>query len=342
MNLRISSKEKKLFFQVASSHLGLPVHIIEKDFWVCWILKLLFSLDDIKDNLTFKGGTSLSKVYKKIKRFSEDIDISIEKTYLGFEGNKDPSHVGRKKADNLIKELGESCKYFVQNVLKEKLEEVISKEFPEQIFKHENDWKLRIDQEDKDGQTLLFYYPIDQKVISEYIRPFVKIEMGARGEHWPVEINKITPYVAEGVPDGISKKEFELKVLSIERTFWEKATILHMYANYPEDKDIPPKQSRHYYDIHCLVNSNNIKAASLENIELLKKVAEHKKLYFRSGWANYEHAKNKKTLKIIPPERILNEMEKDYKKMREMFFEEPPIWEDIIKSLTEFEKSLKS
>ena len=104
--IKLTDENKIATFSKAESHIGFSEDIIEKDFWVCWILKELFQLNEIKDHLTFKGGTSLSKIYKVIDRFSEDIDISVEKAFLGFKGDKDPANVGPKQAKKLIDESG--------------------------------------------------------------------------------------------------------------------------------------------------------------------------------------------------------------------------------------------
>jgi hypothetical protein len=329
-----TAEEKKVYFQQASVDLGLPIQIIEKDFWVCWTLKTLFQLETINDNLTFKGGTSLSKVYDLIRRFSEDIDISVDKEFLGFKGDRNPTKAtSNKKAKDLIKELGESCQIFVDQNLRVELLSV----FKNDLSNVKEEWSLEIDPDDKDKQTILFFYPRCDIPISEYVRPAVKIEVGARADHWPVSMRKITPYVVESIPQGFETKYFEIRVLNAERTFWEKATILHMYANYPVEKQAPERQSRHYYDFYCLINSDVFKNA-VDDIDLLGKVTAHKSLYFRSGWADYENA-IKGSLKIIPSGKVLSVMEKDYKAMNEMFFGEIPAWEEIIIVLSKFEKN---
>ena len=107
----LSSKERELFFREASSELNIPFSIIEKDFWVVWTLARLFSIAELKNNLTFKGGTSLSKVYGLIERFSEDIDVSIEKDFLGFgtpENDPDKA-VSNKKQRAALENLSKAC-----------------------------------------------------------------------------------------------------------------------------------------------------------------------------------------------------------------------------------------
>ena len=154
------------------------------------------------------------------------------------------------------------------------------------------------DQEDPDAQTLLFEYPSETSKAG-YIRPLVKIEIGARSEHWPVSEHKIQSYAKEALKEKIHESEIWVRVLNAERTFWEKATILHQYAHLPEDKKLPPRISRHFYDFFRLLNSE-IKEKALIETALLERVAIHKSIYFASSWANYGTAR-KETLKLFPP-----------------------------------------
>ncbi len=340
---KMSPRGKVPFYTAAAESVGLPVHIIEKDYWVTWLLDILFTMDEIKDQLTFKGGTSLSKVYNQIRRFSEDVDLSIEKAYFGFSGDRNPIDAeSKKKAKKLIVELNEKCKDFVQIELKNKLELAIEKELSSGDWSCEMgvDWRIEVDTHDSDGQTLLFYYPTFSSKENGYVLPSVKIEMGARADHWPVEMHEVSSYLAQGLPKTLNDSNTEIRVLSVERTFWEKATILHMYGNFPDDKMIPIRQSRHYYDFYCLLSSE-AKIKAMDRIDLLEKVAQHKEVYFRSGWADYDSAKDKKTLKLIPSVQVLEGMKKDYSSMGEMFFEEPPDWNQVIALISDFENSLR-
>jgi hypothetical protein len=327
---QLAQSEKISILQKAAGTSEKSETIFEKDFWVCWTLGKLFSITELKDHLTFKGGTSLSKVYGVIHRFSEDIDISIEKNYLGFSGDQDPEKFGSNKRNLILKELSEACQNFVKNKIMPELIKIISAQIPDKT------WRIEIDPNDPDEQTILFYYPESTSSKSGYIRPSVKIEFGARSEHWPVSQQKIQSYLKTALPNLIIENQIEIKVLNIERTFWEKATILHMYAHFPDSKNVPIRQSRHYYDFYCLLESK-FKNDSQNLIDLLVRVAEHKSIYFRASWASYETAK-KGTLKLLPPQRILSEMEADYEKMAEMFFNEQPSWNKIIESIGDFEK----
>lgn len=195
-------------------------------------------------------------------------------------------------------------------------------------------WQVFADQ-DPDAQTLLFEYP-SKTSKAGYICPLVKIEIGARSEHWPVSEHRIKSYAKEALKEKIHESEILVRVLNAERTFWEKATILHQYAHLPEGKKLPPRISRHYYDSFRLPNSE-IKEKALIETALLECVVIHKNIYFASSWANYGTAR-KETLKLFPPARLLKELKKDYALMQAMFFREIPGWEFILKAIEQFEK----
>ncbi|NNM43778.1 MAG: nucleotidyl transferase AbiEii/AbiGii toxin family protein, partial [Chlamydiae bacterium] len=298
--------------------------------WVVWVLERLFSLEKIKSHLTFKGGTSLSKVYKMIDRFSEDIDLSIEREVLGFGWPDDPENApSKKKQRAVLDNLSKTCSNYVQTEMLNSLKEAIVTKLGTT-----KGWQIFSDQDDPDAQTLLFEYP-SKTSKNGYIRPLVKIEIGARSEHWPVSERKIQSYAKEALKKQIYEPEVCVRVLNAERTFWEKATILHQYAHLPEDKKIPPRISRHFYDFFRLLNSE-IKETALTEAALLERVAMHKSIYFASNWANYGTAR-KGTLKLLPLARILKDLEKDYVLMEAMFFREVPEWQSILKTIEKFE-----
>lgn len=202
-----------------------------------------------------------------------------------------------------------------------------------------NGWRIFPDQGDLDAQTLLFEYPSETPKVG-YIRPLVKIEMGARSEHWPVSEHNIHSYAKEALKEKIHEPEVSIRVLNAERTFWEKATILHQYAHLPKDKKLPPRISRHFYDFFRLLNSE-IKKKALQEVVLLERVASHKNLYFSSSWANYTTAR-KGTLKLFPLDYVLKDLEKDYALMETMFFREIPDRNLILQTIGTFEKEFNS
>ncbi|MBM3207575.1 MAG: nucleotidyl transferase AbiEii/AbiGii toxin family protein [Chlamydiae bacterium] len=327
----LTQDERELFFQTAADIQNMSFEIIEKDFWVVWILGRLFSLEKVRPYLTFKGGTSLSKVYKLIDRFSEDIDLSIERDFFGFGTPNNPENAPSKKKQNLlIENLSEACSSYVQNELLHELTNAISAELGTN-----KGWQLLADSDDPDCKTLLFEYQ-SKKSNADYVRPIVKIEIGARSEHWPVSDHIVHSYTKEALKEKVHEPETKIRVLNAERTFWEKATILHQYVHLPADKKLPPRISRHFYDFFRLLNSP-IKKKAIEESNLLERVANHKSIYFASGWASYGTAR-KGTLKLVPPPHVLKELQKDYGLMESMIFREIPAWELILKTIGQFEE----
>jgi len=323
----LESNERRLFFEAAAAELKMPFEIVEKDFWVVWTLGKLFSLPDLKNNLTFKGGTSLSKVFGIIHRFSEDIDLSIEKNFLGSE---DPEKVASgKKRRAILDKLSTACSSYVQNELYNALESSIAASLGRL-----NKWQLSVDDDDPDKQTLQFQYPTTTPK-GGYIRPSVKIELGARSEHWPVSDHKIESYAKEALKDKVAEPEVIVKTLNAERTFWEKATILHQYAHLPAGKSLSARISRHHYDFFCLLNSD-VKAKAIADQDLLERVAVHKGIYFASAWASYETAR-KGSLRLSPPQRIVADLKRDYGLMKDMFFGPVPEWSDVLNAIEKFE-----
>lgn len=330
--LQLTSKQRVELFESAALKTGMDAVILEKDFWVCWTLKELFRLPTIGEHLIFKGGTSLSKVFKIIERFSEDIDVSIDRNFLGFGGPNEPeAGASNKEKQRRVEALKAACQKKIAGELLPALEAAIKSK-----VRRDDKWSLRSDDEDPDKQTLLFDYPTSfAPDATGYIRRAVKIEMGARADHWPCEIKTVTPYVAEQFPQGFKEASCAVKVLAADRTFWEKATILHAEFHRPVDKPMPERFSRHYGDFYELIHKGVSKSANAK-LELLARVAEHKNLFFKSSWAKYGEA-TKGTLRIAPPEQRLKALRDDYAKMQQMFFGEQPEFDKIIALLKKWE-----
>jgi len=328
----LTTDEKKPYFETAAANAGnISAYIMEKDFWVCWTLKRLFSIPSLKNHLIFKGGTSLSKVFKVIERFSEDIDVSISKEFLGFGGDNDPEKArGSNKIKAKIQELDEVCSIYVNNQLLADLQKEI-----ETALGTANGWKLEPDPDDKDKQTILFLYPSIGAKNSGYIKPWVKIELGARSDHWPAHQYTLQPYLSLHIADALGSPDVKLMVMDAKRTFWEKATILHSYTHLPEGKTIGERQSRHLYDFYQLLQTKYAKEAT-SDLDLLARVATHKSIYFRAGWAKYEEA-TKGTLRLLPGREVQEFMRQDFEQMQEMIFGKIPTWKEILAAIKKFE-----
>jgi hypothetical protein len=330
--VKLDPQERWIFFEGTAAPRNMQGPIVEKDFWVCWTLKELFGLPVVGENLIFKGGTSLSKVFKVIERFSEDVDVSIDRGFLGFGGANDPE-AGRsnKEKQRRIEALRMACQRTIARELRPRLEAAIKSK-----IRGGDNWSLRADEADPDRQTLLFEYPTSYaRDTSAYIRRAVRIEMGARSDHWPCETKSIMPYVAEQFPRGFAEPSCNAKVLSVERTFWEKATILHAEFHRPTDKAMPERFSRHYCDFYELIRKG-VSTSATAKLDLLARVAAHKALFFKSSWANPGTAA-KGTLRVVPPEHRLKALREDYAKMQPMFFGEPPRFDVMMEALYQWE-----
>ena len=336
---KLSNVERNELFRESASKRGLNTQIIEKDFWVCWTLKQLFELREINKQLIFKGGTSLSKIYNVIERFSEDIDVAIDREYLGFSGEHDLRNLSVKERDKIVNALDTACKDTVQNYVYNSLTESFSEIIGKQSA---NGWQLTIDENDPYGQTILFTFPRGDvsTVELDYIKPIVRIELGARPENQPIERHLIQSYAAEDFPQMFKNPAHEITVLSAERTFWEKATILHDQYHRSEDYKTADRISRHYYDLFKLAKSG-IAEKAIKDLNLLEKVVINKKSFFYRAGAKYDEALIGQ-LHLIPSPARLEALKRDYDKMNPMFFVKPPKFDEIIEVLTALEKEINS
>ena len=331
---QLDRDERRQLWDRAVQNLGtLPPAMIEKDFWVCWTLAQIFALAGARDHFIFKGGTSLSKVWRVIHRFSEDIDVSLSREWLGFEGQRDPEGASSgKQRRRLLDELAKACACRLKNEVAPALRDAMAKVLGPK------GWTLEIDADDP--QTLLLAYPtaLDDAPLMAYIRPMVRIECGARSDRWPMETAKVMPYVAEAFPDRIRDAAVELPVLGIERTFWEKATILHAEAHRPDATRAPARFSRHYSDLAAMAD-HTVATRALARDELRARVVAHKQAFFASGWTRYETAVPG-TFRLLPDAQRLDALARDYASMREMFFAAPPPWNDVVQSLEALERKI--
>lgn len=334
---RLPATDRADLFTASAAKRGVNVIIVEKDFWVCWALMQLFGLSESPASLVFKGGTSLSKVWGVIDRFSEDVDLSFNRDDLGFSGEFDPAKArSSKKRSQQLEQLSKACSAMIQDVFAPQLNAAFAAAL--ETTQGEK-WRLEIDP--NDPQTILFHYPASiargAGNDAAYLRPFVKLELGARSDPWPSEVASIQSFAAEDFPQAFKQPSCRVKVIAAERTFWEKATILHSWHHAPPDRRLRDRQSRHYYDVAKLYQSP-IGARALADLELLRSVARHKSIFFAAAWARYDQAIPGK-LRLVPPDSRLPELERDYRFMQnEMIFGQAPELSSILDTLKVIEE----
>lgn len=321
-----SADEKAQVFKEADERLGIPARIVEKDFWVSWTLRELFALPKFGSSLTFKGGTSLSKGWKLIERFSEDIDIVIDRDSLGFPGD-------RLSRNQLEKLKTASSKRVVEDILPELRKRITRR------LQTDAKWAMEAAgvEEDSSLQTLLFQYPTEFSDATGYVGPIVKIELGARSEIEPAESPKIRPLLADAFPKLFADASFPVRTVAPRRTFWEKAMLLHEETCRPKGKTRKARLSRHYYDLWCLINKG-VAGEAMRDEGLFERVAAHRKNFFRYGWMDYATL-SKGRLRVLPLPEQESEWRRDYEAMRgEMFFRTPPKFDEVLKVAADFEK----
>jgi hypothetical protein len=320
-------------FRQAAAELGFAKAIVEKDFWVCWSLERLFALPSFGDHLIFKGGTSLSKAYDVIHRFSEDVDLSLDRAQLGFSGDRDPelTDLSSGKRKSLLQDLQEAAEATVAGPLLEEINAVFSASL-------EQPYSLSVDEDDP--QTVLFAYPSLHADSDSYVQPVVRFEFGARGAQLPAEQRPIVTYVQQAFPDLTGLNAVDVRTLGIERTFWEKATILHMLFHQDAKKPLADRMSRHYYDMAQLTQ-HDAKARALANLDLLSEVGHHKSVFFKAAWARYEDAKPG-SLRLVPSTELESALRRDYAGMREMIMGDAPSFDDVMTVIAALEAEINA
>lgn len=323
----LSDKDRDFIFSVVSAKKGLRKAIIEKDFWVCLTLDYLFNKSIYGKYFIFKGGTSLSKGFNLINRFSEDIDLILNCESLGITKQELLKARSNTKQDSFNKNVNNLAKDFIREKLLPDLKDGLFN-----LLKKEINVEIDI----ADGQVINFYYP--KLYGSESILQFIKLEIGPLASLEPTQNITIRSYVGEEMKDILEDNSFNVLTISPIRTFWEKATILHREANRLMEKDMPKRYSRHYYDLYMLGHSI-YKDEALQNIALLKEVVTFKNKFYRDNWAKYEETLEK-NFKLVPPDYRLKQLKSDYKNMQDMLYGNVPTIDQILKYLKQLETEI--
>jgi len=321
---RLSSVElRELFIQTAAIK-GMTPAIIEKDFWVCWTLGRLFSHPELSKLLMFKGGTSLSKVFKLIERFSEDIDLILDWRVLV--GDEDPLlDRSNTKQGNFNKVLVEKSAAYIGSELLLTISAALAP-----ICTCE----LAAD----DVQVINVKYPA--AFSDGYLRPEIRLEIGPLAAWTPSDSFRVQSYAAEAFPQIFKQGYCSVQAIRAERTFWEKATILHHEFHRPEGKPQPLRYSRHYYDL-VMMSAASIKDSALADFALFEDVIAFKQRFYQRGWARYNEAKLG-ACKLVPSGHVLAAVKKDYAQMRNLIFGRYPSVDEMMIVLQKLEDEINA
>ena len=335
--LQLPVQDRRDVFDAAAEQRKTLSTYIEKDFWVCLVLDILYNgLPSGHPRLLFKGGTSLSKAYQLIERMSEDVDLVVFRNDLGFEGEKDPSssELSGKQRKRLAEELKETASAYICGKLKDDLTARAAVVSPEST--------IIIDADDSDSSTLLFQYPslfpFDN---AAYIQPRVKLEGGARSALDPHQNRSIETYIA----DILTEWDFSVAnvtTIDPQRTFWDKIMILHGWScGYRDEQRLPSDRqrlSRHYYDV-ATIYQNPVGKAAVKNNELREDVRQYTKQFFNRGWMKLDEAVPG-SFKLAPSENLQQALITDYQAMQGMMLGETPTFEEIMEAISALESEI--
>ena len=313
-------QRSELFLETATL-MNTTNSIVEKDFWVVWTLDKIFSDDRLNKILMFKGGTSLSKVFNLIGRFSEDIDLILDWRLVSNE-NPLNDQESKNKQVRFNEQINENAKEYIQNELLPIISQILSPLCTCIIA--------------EDGFSINVRYP--NAFDDNYLRPEILLEIEPLASWLPSDSFEISSFAAQKFPEVFEKTKCSVNTIVAKRTFWEKATILHHEANRPEESPMPTRYSRHYYDLAMMVQSE-VKNEALADLNLLQNVVDFKQKFYPRTWAKYEEA-IPGTLKLLPPEFRLDSLEKDYKAMGNMIFDKYISFDEIIEILGNLEKEI--
>lgn len=334
----IDPQDLSTYIRETALKTGLLEPIIEKDYWVTWALELLFS-GPYADLLTFKGGTSLSKAYKVVNRFSEDVDLIIDRGLIDLDPAKslEVPDLGSAQRSKRSKAFDNSVAAFIRDEFALWLDSEIQKH----LSGRAGDTAPRLRFDEDDPLNLSFDYPRKPDAIADaYVKPFVRLELGAKGDRSPQTQQTVRSYIEESWPDSFTDKpSVSLNVLAIERTFLEKITILHSVCHRPEDKPPRDRFSRHYYDVHHLSQDSDMIARAIADTELMAAIVENKRTYFFESWNWYPTAK-RGSFRLVPSATQQKFLADDYIDMQAMIFGDKPDFSEIMDTLKRLEKRI--
>lgn len=297
--------EKRTILTNISTETGIIENVVEKDWWVSMVLKALFHHTSCADHLVFKGGTSLSKGWSLINRFSEDIDLAIDRAFFGYSGE-----LSKKDRTKLRKA---SLKYIRETLAEELKANLVgmgikdfSIELPELI------------ESDKDPEIILVPYQtvLEESEFIGYIPFQIKVEISCRSLREPFDGIMMRSMIANAYPDEeFSEEEFEINTVRPSRTFLEKVFLLHEEFQKHEVRSL--RMSRHLYDLEKLMDTDFAKEA-MEDTALYVSIVKHRNEFTHNSGVDYKKH-HPSTISILPPDSLKEEWEKDYANMRQSF-----------------------
>lgn len=311
----------------AANKTGVPVQAVEKDLWVTVVLQMVFSLS-VANHLVFKGGTSLSKVWKVIRRFSEDIDLAIDPSIWGFGGD-----LTKKQ----IKQLRKVSSIFVRDELSRLLQGTVSETGMAEWLQVEADSDGEGDGTYPEPRVIHIRY---QSLFDEdlpYLHSEVKLEVGARSLLEPTATAVVTSVIEDVLPVSTTIERVMIPTALAEKTFLEKAFLLHELFSSQTSKEAYRK-SRHLYDLAQMM-STNIAARAIADDDLWNTIHHHRELFTSMRGVDYT-PDIRKRIRLLPPDDVIDDWRSDYKDMQSsMIYGEKPTFEELMRKMAELENT---
>ena len=321
-----SATNRRMLFGNAAFNMGISDAIMEKDFWVCFFLDVLFHQSQDATHFCFKGGTSLSKGYHAIRRFSEDIDLILDWRLLGYSRDEPYDKRTNTQQEAFNDVVNGKTEEYLATSLMPNLKSLTEKYVGEPV---------RFYIEENDRQTICIVYP--RLFRDSYVIPEIRLEIGALAAWTPFTDTTIQPYAAERYPRQFKQAGTVIRTVQVKRTFWEKAVILHKEAHRVNGK-VPERYARHYYDLYMLSQTPTMDEA-LADVELLNTVASFNQKFYHSSWAQYDEATLEK-IKLVPMAETRARLAEDYHRMQDVLFGDKPSFDMIVLGLGKLESEM--
>lgn len=328
--LELSDSQRKSVYESVAIKVGLPAQVIEKDFWVTAILQTVFTLPVAKQ-LVFKGGTSLSKGWKLIERFSEDIDIAVDPIILGVpEGDLTKKQIKKLRKTSSLFVLEQLTPMICEEVQREGLHSFITVDAQPNGEGDNTYPELR--------QIYLHYKSVFDKALT-YLRPDVVLEVSARSLIEPTEPIQIKSILGEHLP-VLPLTDSVIHTAIPAKTFLEKVFLLHELFSVPGHGMIAEHKSRHLYDLYVMMNKDFAKKAVIDDI-LWESIRHHREIYTSVRDIDYTPDVRKR-LRLIPREDILDTWRADYDAMKEsMIYGNKPSFDELLEGMSELQREFR-
>lgn len=325
--LELSDSQRKSVYESVAIKVGLPAQVIEKDFWVTAILQTVFTLPVAKQ-LVFKGGTSLSKGWKLIERFSEDIDIAVDPIILGVpEGDLTKKQIKKLRKTSSLFVLEQLTPMICEEVQREGLHSFITVD-AQPNGEGDNTYP-------EPRQIYLHYKSVFDKALT-YLRPDVVLEVSARSLIEPTEPIQIKSILGEHLP-VLPLTDSVIHTAIPAKTFLEKVFLLHELFSVPGHGMIAEHKSRHLYDLYVMMNKDFAKKAVIDDI-LWESIRHHREIYTSVRDIDYTPDVRKR-LRLIPREDILDTWKADYDAMKEsMIYGNKPSFDELLEGMSELQR----